>query len=168
VSITVQVNPLPLINVSSSAPVLCLGETATLTATGAQSFNWNPGGTGVTIPVSPSVTTNYTVTGTDNFGCINTFTFNQVVDLCTGLASNEKISVISVYPNPNGGIFTVNINAFQKDLMIKIYNASGQLVHWEVLTTSTNVINTPLKPGIYFYLLGNDGGALKKGKIVVE
>ena len=46
---------------------ICEGEEATLTATGADSYTWQPGGqTGATIKVSPTSTTTYTVTGVSN------------------------------------------------------------------------------------------------------
>jgi len=66
----VAVNSLPTITVNS--PAICVGTTATLTATGATSYTWNTGATAATITDSPIVTTNYTVTGTDGNNCTNT------------------------------------------------------------------------------------------------
>lgn len=46
---------------------ICEGETATLNATGADEYTWQPGGgTGATITVNPTSTTTYTVTGKSN------------------------------------------------------------------------------------------------------
>ncbi|REJ84858.1 MAG: PKD domain-containing protein [Bacteroidetes bacterium] len=68
---TVVVNILPVPNVNAGADrTICIGGSVTLTATGASSYIWNPGGmTGSTITVSPGSTTNYTVTGTSSNGC---------------------------------------------------------------------------------------------------
>jgi len=51
--------------VATAGTTICEGDGATLTATGADSYVWNPGGIpGATITVKPSTTTTYTVTGT--------------------------------------------------------------------------------------------------------
>ncbi|MCA0431553.1 MAG: T9SS type A sorting domain-containing protein [Bacteroidetes bacterium] len=69
---TVMVNTNPSVVLSSSYSV-CSGKTATITASGASSFLWNTGSTSSTIYVSPTINTNYTVTGT-TAGCVNTKT----------------------------------------------------------------------------------------------
>lgn len=84
---SVIVNLLPLINVSSSSSVVCgppFQGTVTLKSGGASTYTWNTSANGSTIAVSPSVTTSYTVTGTDANGCINTNTISQTVSACTG------------------------------------------------------------------------------------
>jgi gliding motility-associated-like protein len=55
-------------------PVLiCAGNSATLNATGARTYAWQPGNlTGTPLTVSPTQTTTYTLTGTDENGCSNT------------------------------------------------------------------------------------------------
>lgn len=75
-SVTVTVNPLPLVNAGADATV-CPGGSATLSATGAGTFSWNPSGslscTACANPVaSPSSQTNYTVTITDANSCTST------------------------------------------------------------------------------------------------
>lgn len=47
---------------------ICIDDSTTLTATGAVSYLWNTGETTASITVSPSITTTYTVTGTDSNG----------------------------------------------------------------------------------------------------
>ncbi|MCK5782795.1 MAG: gliding motility-associated C-terminal domain-containing protein [Flavobacteriales bacterium] len=69
-SITVTVNPLPIIIVADQS--ICGGETATLSASGANTYNWSNGSTGSSINVSPSSTSTYTVSGTDVNSCENT------------------------------------------------------------------------------------------------
>jgi len=68
-SVNVTVNPLPVINVSP-AQSICIGQSVTLTATGATSYTWSPSGnTTGTITVSPGSSTTYAVTGTNANGC---------------------------------------------------------------------------------------------------
>ncbi|MFM7758480.1 MAG: T9SS type A sorting domain-containing protein [Crocinitomicaceae bacterium] len=68
-SITIQVNN-PQVNAGSDLSV-CEGETATLTATGAETYAWDNGVING-VAFTPSATTSYTVTGTDANGCQNT------------------------------------------------------------------------------------------------
>ncbi|MFN8283538.1 MAG: M43 family zinc metalloprotease [Chitinophagales bacterium] len=67
---TVTVNARPTVSVNS--PTICSGTTATLTATGADSYSWTGGLTG-NPATTPALTSNasYTVTGTSS-GCTNT------------------------------------------------------------------------------------------------
>ena len=55
--------------VTTAGAHICEGETATLTASGADTYVWNPGNlTGTTVTVNPTSTTTYTVTGSLNGG----------------------------------------------------------------------------------------------------
>jgi gliding motility-associated-like protein len=68
--VAVTVNPSPTVTATSSAPAICIGQSATLTGTGAVSYVWNPGSlTGSPITVSPITNTTYTVVGTGANGC---------------------------------------------------------------------------------------------------
>ncbi|WP_317897306.1 LamG-like jellyroll fold domain-containing protein [Aurantibacillus circumpalustris] len=70
---TITVDVTPTITAVSVSSVLCEGESATITASGASSYTWNPGNVSVTIyNPTPSVTTSYTVVGTSSAGCTST------------------------------------------------------------------------------------------------
>jgi hypothetical protein len=72
-TVTVTVNPLPTVGASASPDPLCAGGTVTLTASGADTYIWQPMFTsGNPITDNPAATTTYTVTGTDANGCTNT------------------------------------------------------------------------------------------------
>jgi gliding motility-associated-like protein len=80
-SITVNVNPPPTIITSASPDSICVGGSSTLNATGGVSYVWssNPVDSGLigqqTLSdpvVHPTITTIYTVIGTDNLTCTNT------------------------------------------------------------------------------------------------
>ena len=53
---------------------ICAGNSATLIASGAQSYTWNTGTSGNSITINPVLSTNYTVSGSNSFGCINSAT----------------------------------------------------------------------------------------------
>lgn len=79
-TVGLTVNPAPSVSVSASAPSICVGGSAVLTASGAGFYNWSPGGLGgLSVTVSPLATTVYTVVGTNGFGCTGTNTIQIVV-----------------------------------------------------------------------------------------
>ena len=79
----VSINPLPTIIVTSGN--VCAGNSATLTASGANTYNWSPATglnvtTGTLVIANPATTSSYTVTGTDNNNCQNTATLTVSVN----------------------------------------------------------------------------------------
>ncbi len=72
----VTVNPSPAISGGSNTTI-CLASPTTLTGTGGVSYTWSPSAglsstTATSVVASPTVTTIYTVTGTNAAGCVNT------------------------------------------------------------------------------------------------
>ena len=59
----------PILVVSNPGNI-CIGNSANLSVSGANFYTWNSGATSASIVVTPSVTTNYTVSGVNLFGCI--------------------------------------------------------------------------------------------------
>ena len=83
-SVTVTVNPFPVIITSSPASI-CVGDQTVLTAAGASTYSWLPCAnlnpcTGSAVTASPVVTTPYTVTGTDANGCSATASVTVTVN----------------------------------------------------------------------------------------
>ncbi|MBQ9436272.1 MAG: hypothetical protein IJU33_09120, partial [Bacteroidales bacterium] len=74
---TVTVKALPDVTISGAESV-CEGKSTTLTASGADSYEWDNDKQGASIEVSPAEPTTYTVTGTTN-GCSATATHNVSV-----------------------------------------------------------------------------------------
>ncbi len=96
-SISVVVNPAPQLNTAPQDTVFCTGQRATLYIVGGGTgFIWTPSlglidstASGDSVVVSPSVSTTYTVTGTDSAGC----------------AATGSV-VVTVIPSPNTPTFT--------------------------------------------------------------
>jgi gliding motility-associated-like protein len=64
------VHPKPTVVVNS--PSICIGDSATLNATGAATYTWNNGLlSGAVKKVAPIITSSYIVTGVSSFGCVN-------------------------------------------------------------------------------------------------
>ena len=73
-----MVSASPTVVASTSASLICVGGTATLTGAGASTYTWNPGAlTGAVVVVTPTIaTTIYTVTGANAAGCSSTATIS--------------------------------------------------------------------------------------------
>ena len=125
---TVSVNPTPVVTVT--APAICAGQAATLTANGAAAYTWSAGvtPTGVnTATVSPTVTTTYTVTGTT----------------CGNSVSTTVTVVVNPVPN-----VTVNSPTICAGTTTTL-NASGATSYiWSAGATSTGISTATVSPTV--------------------
>ncbi|PBQ33118.1 hypothetical protein CNR22_15465 [Sphingobacteriaceae bacterium] len=92
-SIFIPVNTLPTITASSSSSAVCLGTSATLNGGGGISYSWSNGVTNNSAFL-PSVTTTYTVTGTDANNCQNTATKQIIVHSLPPVVANATNSLV--------------------------------------------------------------------------
>ncbi len=79
----VVVHPIPVITVANQT--ICDGSSATLTAAGASTYSWTPAATlstsvGTSVTATPTVTTVYSITGTDIYGCVGQTTVRVTVN----------------------------------------------------------------------------------------
>ncbi|MEI6020827.1 MAG: T9SS type A sorting domain-containing protein, partial [Bacteroidota bacterium] len=166
--VNILVNPLPILNVSSSRNLMCVGESVSLTAGGANTYVWNTGSTNNNIVVSPTLSTTYTLTGTDINSCQNKVVYTQSVSACNGL---DKLSgngiKMNVFPNPNNGEFYI---VSDQDLNIIITNELGQ----HILSAQLNENNqhqvqiNKLSNGIYFIIGTNNHNNVKQKVIITQ
>jgi hypothetical protein len=119
-SFTVTINPLPAVG-STSIPVsalVCDGESIILNGTGAVSYSWSSGISNNSIFIPPVGSNTYTVTGTDDNGCIN---------------SNTQVVVVNSLPTVNSTITPSSANVCEGDPVILsgigaiIYTWSGSI-----------------------------------------
>jgi len=160
--IVATVIPSPTVVVVSSNSVLCVGQTSTLTATGANTYSWMSGPTTNTFAITPLVNTLYFVTGTSLNGCTSQNNFNQIVTICTGVENSNIKSVTSkVYPvpsNDNVNIELSNVNDNSK-VSINIYSFEGKNVlsyETELNENKTNVNVSNLNNGMYILEIVSD------------
>jgi hypothetical protein len=161
------VNPNPvLVATTTKTNNVCRGLSNTLTVSGASSYTW----TGVTsnsssVAVSPSLTTTYTVTGTNSSGCESSTVVTAKIASCNGISENGVVSNIQVYPNPNNGDFKVSTAG---DINLTLINSIGQVVRSLSLNTANNheVEIKDISNGVYF-LIGSSGSEKVNMKIVI-
>ncbi len=91
---TVVVNPLPVINVTSPG-VICKGQIALLTASGANTYTWSNNIFTSSQSVNPTTPTTYSATGQDANGCINTGTvfLNVLVQPTLNITGSSTVCV---------------------------------------------------------------------------
>ena len=90
---------------------------------------------GIVIPISPTVTTSYTVTGTGLNGCTNKAVVTQSVSSCAGITDLQSTHIeVSIFPNPSSTNLTVKTD--EEIQTISIYNSLGALVQTEKQTLS--------------------------------
>ena len=162
--ITISVNPLPIVTANASATTVNAGTSVTLTGGGASSYAWT-GGVTDGIGFIPSSTTTYAVLGTDANNCYNTAVITINVITTAGINETVNNNQLSVYPNPNNGVFTIQSTS---EGNYSIMNELGQTIQSFKLNTAntytTNIEN--LSSGIYF-IVGFNNNQITKQKVVV-
>ena len=117
-TVNVNVNPLPDAQAGEDQDI-CLGETATLTASNGNNYHWNTGDDLQSIQVSPGTSTEYIVTVTDGNLCSDTDTVTvnvfEVVanagdnqDICAGESVTLNASGGTGYQWSSGGQYRIN------------------------------------------------------------
>jgi hypothetical protein len=127
---TIQITAVPKPTVTVTSATICAGQSATLTASGANTYIWSPGAsTASSIVVAPSVTTIYTVTG-QNTGC----TATSVKTATVTIAPNIPVFSITppILPIVSNGTGTNNVG-----FTSSITNTTGLTFAW------SNGVTTP-------------------------
>ena len=167
-SIVIGIFSLPSVQAVALKSFICRYslESGTLTASGASTYTWSNAIIGQSILVTPTISTNYTVTGTDLNGCTNTGTVTQFVAFC---GSFEKIQpneiLFFVSPNPSSGAFVFSST---ENGRLQIFNSLGQLVLETDIQNKDNPIQTSLPKGIYYYSVLFNRDKVTSGKLLIE
>jgi hypothetical protein len=151
-TVNVTVNSLPNVTAAATRTSICKNESSTLTANGASTYTWSNFNTAPTFTLkgTSNITYNFTVTGTDNNGCINTATAAVKVNPCTSLEEYTFDANVDVYPNPSTGKFTVFIKEPAKQ-SIQVYNITGALIKTEDVSSQATTIDLDQEmKGLYF------------------
>ena len=163
-SAVVSFTAAPSVSVSSSQSIACVGQTLTLTGSGAATYSWSGSITSTVNPVVYSTGSipgvkNFTVTGTSAQGCSASQSISLTVDACVGLEANAlNASAISIFPNP----FSNEISVDGFNGTIEVYNSNGQLVISQQVTGTENINANELSKGAYIVKLMNTDGATER------
>ena len=162
---TLSVNPTPTVVANATSTAIQEGESVTLSGSGASSYAWDNGVING-VAFTPTVTTTYTVRGTDGNGCTNTDMITvsvnnpPVVNLeIPDQVTNEKEAFNYSFPensftDPNSDLLTYS--ASQSD--------DGSLPEWLTFTSSTRTFSGTPNPedigALQLKVIATDPGGL--------
>ena len=161
-SVTVHVNPSPYIHLGSPDTSVCIYDTVILDAGNPNSvYYWSNGATTQKISVSSSgigfEIQNFGVTVINPYGCADSakITIKFSFASCTGIWEKVNPSPLSVYPNPNKGLFTVKIEPISGPFRLSVLNLLGIVILQEEINARPGKFLkdfdfSMLRSGIYF------------------
>ncbi len=104
---------------------------------------------------------------TDVNGCSNSTTDSIYVDICTGTDSPNNTGLVSVYPNPNNGAFTIQFSS-ANIADVTVYDAQGKLVVAQKMQPNVaNTINLDAS-GIYMLTVITADGQRTVQRVIVN
>ena len=108
--------------------------------------------------------TNNTPCGVSSYGEVEDYNIN--LDIASDINALNNKNIFEVYPNPNKGIFTINI-INTSDNNIQITNILGELVYSNSISSSSATINlSHLTKGIYIVKVKNKNTTETKSIII--
>lgn len=155
-----------------SSTLICNGESATLTATGAKTYTWasnNTFLTGSSVVVMPTFNNTYTVTGTNDQGCEATSSFKIDVTACAGISELGGVGTgFSLYPNPAQTEITLLFES-ENSKSITISDLSGKVIFSSnsELTEEHIDINS-FTDGIYQITIKSENNPSKTTKFIKQ
>jgi hypothetical protein len=141
--------------------------------TSPYTYAWSPGG-GTKATISNLAPGTYTIVVTDKNGCSNTLVsdltcstelppapINKGNECCPGM------EIISLYPNPNTGQFT--LSGLDKGMIIELYDYTGRKLSSFTASDLSIQLNISDQPnGIYLIRISDENGTLVSQKKIVK
>ncbi|MCC6372031.1 MAG: gliding motility-associated C-terminal domain-containing protein [Bacteroidia bacterium] len=147
---TVGLFPNPTITISSSSASVCIGFSSTINASGVSTYSWSTGANTSSIVVSPTVTSTYTVNGTDLNGC------NTSTTVAITLNPQPTVTAVSLSPGVCLG-FSTNLIA------------SGATTYtWNTGATTGTIAVSPTVASTYSVTGSNGEGCLSSTTVSVS
>jgi gliding motility-associated-like protein len=171
-SVTVTVNPLPIVNVCCESTIN-EGSSVVLNATGATLYSWSPSNSlsnayTAATTADPIVTTQYYVFGEDANGCIAWDTVTVHV-----IPSSELVFYNTFSPNADGvnDFFYIGNAGKYPGSILEVYSRTGQLVYsktgYDNSWDGTNY-GDKLPEATYYYIFKpGDGTEPKFGNVTI-
>lgn len=161
VTLHLTIHPIPNVSISGNGQI-AVGESTTLTASGAYTYVWSTGENTASITVAPTTNTTYRVTGTTQYGC--TGTGSKTIEVTSGIVDNDSENGITLYPNPATHTITLQANGNKRMTEVAIYDATGRVLFRQKAAADKVDINVSnWTSGIYVVrIISEDSIAVKK------
>lgn len=133
ITYTPSSTPNSVISINSTNSIICYGNSAILSVPIPGNYIWQPGNINSSqIVAAPSISTVYSVSGTNFYGCKVEGTYSLTVSECVEIntiAKNEN--VVSIFPNPAKEVVSICLNP-DLDCEVTLLNLLGvALFHLE-------------------------------------
>ncbi len=147
---TVSVNALPTPAIAPATAAICVGESATLTASGGTVYSWSTGASNTSITVNPVSVTNYSVTVTGSNGCSAAASRTVTVN---------ALPVAVVIPS------SATICTGSNTTLI----ASGGVAYsWSTGSSNASIMVSPVSNATYFATVTDANGCADTASVHVE
>ena len=164
-TVSVIVNPTPTLSISSSQNPLCFGSSATLSASGANTYTWLGIGTGSSIVVNPLNITTYTLIGS-NGTCSSSLTITQNISplpsfnisssdtvICAGVPVNLIATGASSYTWQPGNLVGATVSVAPSSTTVYTVTGATALgctvsALWSIIVTPSITISAFANPTI--------------------
>jgi hypothetical protein len=146
---TVSTTGGPALTVDATPSLICAGEPATLSVSGASTYAWSGGGTGNTRVVFPHQTSVYTVTGSIGATCKGSVQVTVEVLICPGIRGYRLSDEVELFPNPASREVNVVCHATPAQGIV-VMDALGKIVGEYGITEGKARINvSAYTKGVY-------------------
>ncbi len=165
----------PALSITPTTTTICLGQSFSLTGSGANTYTWQPGNKiGSVATYTPITTKNYTLSATGPNGCISTDTITIFVG-CTGVLQNGNTTLpFHIFPNPANDKLVVHVGVTEEtEFLLELLDINGGLIISKSVQFTTNnneeLLNISMVPkGIYLFRVSSKGGVAKTIKLIKD
>ncbi len=99
----------------------------------------------------------------------NIYVYGTTRTTQTGINHYNFNSIVSISPNPNSGMFTINIPEIHSKILIEIFNDLGKSVYSSTINNPTTEIDLSKRgKGIYTVFLTDENKNVVSRKLVVQ
>jgi hypothetical protein len=155
-NVVVLVYPPPTVTATTNKTLVCQSDAAVLSAGGASTYVWTNGPSSSSYTVNPQNSDTYTVTGTDQYGCVNTQTVSVWVYLPiinvsatpTAVCTGSTVSLSASTPSGTGYSWngTPGQNVQLTPSATTVYVVTATSASNNVICPATNSIQVVVNP----------------------
>jgi PKD repeat protein len=143
----------------------------TNTSTGATSYIWIFGDGNTSTAVNPTHTyttvNSYTASLVASNGSCRDTASIFIVSYVTGIQTISNNLHVDILPNPSNGIFTIETNATNKQ-MVLIFDINGKQVLSQIINGTTTIDVSNLSQGVYNLSVISSDGVVNKRLVIVK